>query len=412
MSEDTYTKTSTLDREISLLELIAIGIGSIIGSGIFILFASILQKSQKSTFLALAIAALPNIATALAYAELAGMYTRNDMEFNSIKDAFNDNVATISIYILLIFMVFNAATVILFTGHLLNMDDAKFHVGLLILLVLSFVNFLGITLSKSITNIVGVIEVTLLVTISLIASHLWKPVLFSSLPSTYQSQQFWLASFLGLFLYSGYDAVVKLTEETVNPQNNVPLGMIGTILITTCIYLLLSITATSLPNFKTIASSTTPITEMYKYIFNTRFGLPVTIIGIIIVINTFFISVISLSRFSYSLSAERKLPSFIGEINERFRTPHNAIISVFVVLAAALLVDSGETCAKFANVFFLIFMILIMTSVIILRMKNPDKKRSFIIPVNIMNVPVPLVLGICLCLFYLYIAFTHSFSKL
>jgi APA family basic amino acid/polyamine antiporter len=411
MSGSENEGSAHLQREISLPELTAIGVGSVIGSGIFILFSTILKKGKTSTVLALALAAIPNITTALAYAELAGMYNTNDLEYDSIRDAFNDKLATISTYILLVFMVFNAATVVLFTSHLFNMQNAKFYIGLGILFILSLVNFMGISLSKSITNTVGFVEVTLLLIVSLCAVNMWNPKMITKIPSKPEYNTFWIASFLGLFLFSGYDSVVKLSEETKNPSVNVPWGMMYTILSVTGVYLLLALTATSMSKIKDIYTSALPVTEIYKRVFRTSTGWPLTIIGIAIVLNTFFISIISLSRFSYSLSKENKLPSFLNVINDRFKTPHNAILAVFIVLAVALLIDNGEKSATFANIFFLIFMILIMKTVIVLRLKNSEKPRSFIIPFNICNIPVVLVLGIIMCIFYLYIAIT-CFSQL
>jgi APA family basic amino acid/polyamine antiporter len=240
---------------------------------------------------------------------------------------------------------------------------------------------------------------------------MWNPKMITKIPSKPEYNTFWIASFLGLFLFSGYDSVVKLSEETKNPSVNVPWGMMYTILSVTGVYLLLALTATSMSKIKDIYTSALPVTEIYKRVFRTSTGWPLTIIGIAIVLNTFFISIISLSRFSYSLSKENKLPSFLNVINDRFKTPHNAILAVFIVLAVALLIDNGEKSATFANIFFLIFMILIMKTVIVLRLKNSEKPRSFIIPFNICNIPVVLVLGIIMCIFYLYIAIT-CFSQL
>ena len=259
---------ATLKKDLNVFDLICIGVGGVIGSGIFVLLASILQRSGKYTFLALLLAAIPNIITALSYAELATMYKNNSMEYDSIRDAFGDTIASISVYILIAFVVFNAGTVLLFAGKIMNLGDYKFTISLCILIVLALLNFYGIKVSKGITNTVGVLEVTALLLISLLTISMWQLRDMVSIPINEQSTMpFFVASFFGLFLYNGYDGVVKMTEETFQPEEKIPKGMVGTIIVVTLIYLSLAVTATSLPNMEAVANSPSPISEMYTYIF-------------------------------------------------------------------------------------------------------------------------------------------------
>lgn len=399
------TKTGVaLKRELTPKDLVLLGIGSIIGSGIFILFASILGRAQRHTFWVFLIAAIPNILTAMAYAELASMYQSNDLEYECIRDSFNTSIATISTYILLGFIIFNTATVLIFAGHIMNFKNMSFYICLLILFILSFVNYLGISVSKGITNTVGVVEVTLLIMIALVAMPIIQgEKTFSPPPFSLGSTSFWTASFLSLFLYSGYDAVVKMSEESIDPAKSIPVGVIGSCLAVTIIYLGLAAAATSSKNIKAIYNTNSPITELFKQYVSDRYSFIVTIIGIVIVLNTFFISIISLSRFCYSLSAEGRLPKVMSALNQEFQTPHNAVIAVFLVIAVVLLLLSGERSAMFANMFFLAFMTLLMGAVIILRFKRPEAKRTFMVPFAVKRVPVLMVLGIVMCIFYLYV---------
>jgi APA family basic amino acid/polyamine antiporter len=402
-----------LQKELNVFDLICIGVGGVIGSGIFVLFASILKRSGNYAFLALLLAAIPNIITALSYAELSTMYKSNGMEYDSIRDAFGDTIASISVYILIAFIVFNAGTVLLFAGKVMHLTDYHFIISLVILIILALLNYYGIKVSKSVTTTVGIIEITALLLISLLTISLWQLKTMSLFPSTLISTKqsspalmsFFIASFLGLFLYNGYDGVVKMTEETFQPEDKIPKGMIGTIIVVTIIYLSLAVTATSLPIKNKIQNSPTPISEIYKYIFKSETaGTIITLIGIIIIINTVFVSCISLSRFGYSLSKEDKLPKFLSDINDRFKTPHNAVLAVFVLIALVLLIENGEKSAMFANIFFLLFMVLIMSSVIILRYKKPDAIRKYKVPLNIGNIPVLPLIGVIICAFYLYVA--------
>lgn len=389
-----------LNKTLEQYELTAIGIGSVIGCGIFFLFRNIMKRAGPLTALAFLIAAIPNIIAALSYAELSGMYDSNAVEYDCLKDAFNEKVATASIYFLILFIIFNASTIILFCSHILKLDQLKYYFCILVLLILSVINYLGIDLSKNITNTVVIIEFVILFAVILFGMIYWKyDNTFIFIDGTMSVQSFWIAAFLAIFLYTGYDTVVKMTEETKDSKKNVPRAMIWTITIVTVIYLLIAFTAICLPNYKSISNSLTPISKMFEIILGSGSYLKVIyIISVFIVINAFFISVISLSRLLYGLSKEDKLPKKLSEVNEVYHTPHNAIIITFILIALALLIDNPEWAATFANIFFLIFLLMIFLAVIILRIKQPDRERSFIIPFNVFNIPILVVFGIIISL--------------
>lgn len=390
-----------LRKKLTLSDLVMIGVGNIIGSGIFILFAYILSRAKQHIFWAFLLAAIPNILCALAYAELTSIYQQNDTEYNAIKDTLGYHTAKITIYFLLFFIIFNASTILLFAGHLIDAKHAKIILCLL-LIFLSYINYLGISLSKMITNTVGIVEIIALLLIPLLCIPYLKVSNISTLPPM-TNNSFLFASFMSLFLYSGYDTIVKLTEESIDSKHDVPIAIIISVLLATLIYLLLGLAASSSNNMQDIYNSNTPITQIFRQFISKDYSISITILGIIIIVNTLFISLISLSRFMYSLSQEGILPSYLQEINKDFHTPHNAIITVFLIMTAIILLLSGEKCAMFTNIFFLLFSICLMASVIILRIYKPDIERPFRVPFNIQNIPIPMCFGIIIAMSYLCI---------
>jgi amino acid transporter len=403
-----------LVKALGFYDLTAIGIGSIIGCGIFFLFSNILQRAGPLTALAFVFAAVPNIIASLSYAELASMYDSNAVEYECLKDSFNETVASVSIYVLLAFLVFNSTTIILFASHILNLQHIKFYFCLVVLFVLSIVNYFGIDVSKKITNTMGFIELAILLIVIIFGARYWHhdPSFFAfNTNKTVKPQTFWVASFLAIFLYTGYDAVVKLSEETKDSKKNVPKSVICTVLITASLYILIAFTAICLPRFRDIASSVMPIGQMFEQIFGPGSYIKIVyLIGLFIVLNTFFVCIISLSRFLYGLSKEKKLPHVLSDVNDHYNTPHNAILVVFVLVALSVMIDNGEWAASFANIFYLIFLVMLSMAVIILRLKQPDRERPFKIPMNVGNVPIPVVCGIFIYIGYLVLVMcsTHK----
>lgn len=395
-------------------DLTAIGVGSVIGCGIFFLFTNILKRAGPLTALAFLFAALPNIAAALSYAELSSMYKSNAVEYESLKDAFNEKVAQVAVYILIAFLIFNATTIIIFASHILHLTpNLKFYFCLAITFALTIINYLGIHLTQKIANTVIIIQFTILGILILFGARFWKlnPAMIKLPPQKSTTFiTFWIASFLAIFLYTGYDTIVKLTEESKDPEHNVPKAMMTTIFTTTIIYILIAFTAMCLPILPEISKSVMPIQTMYKYIIGSHNASYLKIIyfaGIIIVLNAFFVCMVSFSRFLYGLAKDNKLPHILSQVNNRFNTPHNAILTTFILISVALLVGNGEHTAAFSNLFFLVFLIILCASVVILRHKKPDHIRPFKIPMSISNIPLPLIFGIIISIAYIIIAITN-----
>jgi APA family basic amino acid/polyamine antiporter len=276
------------------------------------------------------------------------------------------------------------------------------------------VNYFGISTTVKITNTMSVVELTILAIVIVFGATYWKcdPIFFKMSHLTkHQHHSFWVASFLAIFLYTGYDSVVKLTEETKDSTKTVPKALITTIVMTTTLYVLLALTAICMPNISKVAKSAMPISEIVRVLFGDGAHIKIVyLIGLFIVLNTSFVCLVSLSRFVYGLSKEYKLPQALSYVNERYKTPHNAIIAVFVLISLALLVDNGEWTATFANVFFLVFLILLNLAVVILRIREPERERPFKIPFSIGKIPVLSIVGIISCVSYVMLAFcsTHK----
>lgn len=393
-----------LTKTLNKLDLVAIGIGNIIGSGIFILFGNILRKSHQYSVLAFILAALPNIILAMSYSEIASMYQSNAMEYESIKDAFGETVASLSSYILLAFLVFNTATVLVFGGNILHIPNLKFYLCLLLLFILSFINFLGIDITKKITNAIAVIELVFLTAIIVFGMKYWNTRHIALTPPTKANDisVFLVASFLAMFLYTGYDTVVKMTEETKNAEVNVPFATVASVVVTTIIYILLCITAVSLPQYSKVISHVSPLTVMATQILHIpqNYACVITAFALLLVLNTFFISIVTLSRFVFSLSRDEKLPSFLSYINPTFKTPSNAIITVFLVIGFVLLIESGEKAAALALIFCMLFSALINAAVLVLK-KKKQVHRTFTTPTILP------ILGIISSLAYIAVCFYY-----
>jgi len=375
-------------KELSVTDLTLLGVGNIVGSGIFVLFSTILNYSRKDVLWAVLFACIPNIIAAFAYAELSSLYDKNELEYLCVKEAFNDDIASFSTYIMLSFMFLNAATVLLFAARMIG---GKHTSVFLLAFIVCFLNLLGVSLTQKITTSIGVLEIALFVVIFIFASRNLKNPEIANITT----HHFWIASFMSMFLYFGYDTIVKLSEES---KGNVSLALILSVLISAGIYITLAWAASSSPDFESLAHSHMPITKLWGQFVNHDTKHMINLVSFLIVFNLLFITMLSVSRYVYGLAGS-KLPLKLKEINNRFHTPHNAIIFMFLVVVLISSLIHVEAGIVLSNIVYLVFMILIMACTIILKRIRIEKRY--------MNVPTPvLCIGISLCIVYICIGFS------
>ena len=376
-------------KELSVTDLTLLGVGNIIGSGIFILFSTILNYSRKDVFWAVLFACIPNLIAALAYAELSSLYNKNELEYLCVKEAFNDDVASFSTYVMLAFMFLNAATVLLFVSRMIGGKNATV---VLLAFLICVLNLLGVSLTHKITNTIGVVEIVLFATLFLFAFKDLKVPEMANI----KHQNFWIASFMSMFLYFGYDTIVKLSEES---KENVSLALVLSVTISAAIYISLAWVASSSPNFEELAHSHTPITRLWRQFVHKDSKHMINLVSFFIVFNLLFITMLSVSRYVYGLAGS-KLPIKLKEVNMKFHTPHNAIAIMFVVVVLIAILLHVEAGIVLSNVVYLIFMILIMVCTIILKKKRIEH-RHITVPTYV------LCFGVGLCIVYIFIGFSY-----
>jgi APA family basic amino acid/polyamine antiporter len=389
---------AALKRSLSFAEIVIMAIGNIIGAGVFLLLGSIIRYGSKSIVPIFLVATIFNIIAGLSYAELGAMYKSNSVEYDAIKDAFGPATAQIAVISLMFFLVVTINSLaLMFGSYITDNTNWQFILSLVLILILSIISFFGIELSKLISNLFGGIKLATLVTIVTVGVFYIK---FSSLKSPLENVAFTplvYTSFLAIFLYNGYDAIVKMSEEMKDPEKDIPRSILTSIFICSLIYILISMIAISL-NIKSIR----PIDEIARTLFHHPIvGWAIYCIGIVTIFNTSFISTLALSRFIYGLSKQGFVPSVFSRVNENFQTPHNSILLVFMIVSAMLLVGNFETSVIINNACLMLYLLFMYLTIIVLRKKFSDKKRPFRVPFNVNDIPIPIVLGLLFIIGYI-----------
>jgi APA family basic amino acid/polyamine antiporter len=196
------------------------------------------------------------------------------------------------------------------------------------------------------------------------------------------------------FAYIGFDAVSTTAEEARNPTRDMPIGIIGSLIICTIIYAFIAAIFTGLIPYsalvKTLSSEQAePLTLAMKYVRMPGWMVGVVALGSVIA-HTAVLLVFQLGqpRIFFSMSRDGLLPSWMAKVHPRFKTPHVATIITGVGVGVTAMFTSLDEMVDLTNIGTLFAFILVCMGIMILRIKDPDRARPFRVPGGTFLVPI------------------------
>jgi APA family basic amino acid/polyamine antiporter len=211
------------------------------------------------------------------------------------------------------------------------------------------------------------------------------------------------------FAYIGFDAVSTVAEETKNPQRNLPIGIIASLIICTLFYAVVAAVFTGLISYtdlkaKLATEQAEPLTMALQHVgqqFNTDLGWAVGIVAFgSVIAHTAVLLVFQLGqpRIFYSMARDGLLPPVFAKVHPKFRTPHVSTILTGVFVAVFAAVASIDEMVDLTNIGTLFAFILVCAGIIVLRVKDPSRPRPFRVPGGL-TIPI---LGIISCIYLIY----------
>lgn len=391
-----------LKRELGLFEVTLSGVGIILGAGIYALIGKAAGMAGNSVWLAFVMAALIAVFTGLSYAELSSIFPRASAEYEYTSRAFGRKLAFVVGWLIIFSGVIGAATVALgFGGYFLALTGFPvLPSALLLLLVLSIVLLWGIKISAWFAIVFTLIETAgLLMVIYIGLPHLGS-VDYFEMP--YGFSGVFEAAALIFFAYMGFEEMVKLSEETREPERNVPLALILALAVTIILYMLVAVSVVSVVSWETLAASQAPFSEVAAEALGSDAFVVISAIALFATANTVLLMLLAASRIAYGMAESSSMPALLARVHPKRRTPWVAIL--VVMLLSMVFVFSGDIAfAASANDFILFAtFVVINASLIYLRHKDPDRPRPFRVPLRVGWVPVLPVLGILSCIFLIF----------
>ena len=390
-----------LRRELGLFEATFYGVSIILGAGIFALIGKAAALAGPSLWVSFLISAFVAVFTGLSYAELSAMYPKAGAEFVYVKKAYGSDFWAFLIGWLLIFaLVSGVATVSLtFSGYflgLLKFDLPQVLISALFIIFLSLVNFYGIKESSRLNILFTSMVIVGLV--SIIFLGFTKPLNFSQYFKAPSLEGVFSAATLVFFAYLGFENIAHISEETKNPSKIVPLALLLSIIITTFLYILVSISVINLASWQELAASKTPLALAASKVLGDKAFILISIFALFATTGTSLGLLVSSSRLVYGMARENSLPKILARVHSKRKTPYFAILITTLLSLLFLLTGGVARIASITSLCALISFCAVNLSLIHLRFMKPELKRPFKTPLNIGKFPLTAFFGAVSCL--------------
>ncbi len=360
-----------LERSLNLTSVIAISIGGMLGSGIFVLPGLAAAKTGSSVWLAYLLAALFILPAALSKSELATAMPSSGGTYVYIERAFGPILGTISgIGLWLSLLLKSSFALVGFSAYLtvLISLDANFtkYIALFFLLLIMLLNIYGVKKVGKVQIIIVSISVIGLIVLLVFGLPNVNPAL---LDPVFTRGNIGLMSTVA-FVYISYAGVTKVAAiagEIKNPSKNLPLAMMLSLLIMTILYVAIAFTLVGNIPLSDLATDIKPIYSIAHLLGGKYIGYIAAVIGIITLVSMANSGVLASSRFPFAMARDKLFPDFMSRIHPEKLTPVVTIAMTCLMMALTILFLDVEKIAKLASAFMVMSFILVNACVIILR---------------------------------------------
>lgn len=390
-----------LRRELGLFEVTVSGVGIILGAGVYALIGQATGLAGNSVWLAFAIAALLAAFSGLSYAELSSMFPRAGAEYEYVSSAFNRRLAFVIGWLIILSGVLSAATVALgFAGYFTSLTGSPLlFSAITLVLIITGILLYGIKETAWAAIIATMIEVAGLLVIIVLGIPRLGSVNYFEMPAGFSG--LFAASALIFFAYQGFEAMVKFSDETREPERIVPKALLLALCISTVLYILVALCAVSIVPWEQVAGSDAPFTNIVASSLGRSGVIVIALIALFATANTALMSMYASSRILYGMAGSPFLPASVTRVHARRRTPHIAILITAVLSLIFLFTGDIAFVAKLTNFTLFVTFIVINAAVIVLRIHAPEAPRPFRIPGAIRGIPPIPVAGLVFSIFLL-----------
>src|SRR6476659_7388392 len=438
MAESQDVGEHCLKRSLGPVNLVMLGIGAIIGAGLFVrTAAAIADRAGPSVVLAFIVAGMGCAFAGLCYAEFSSMIPVAGSAYTYSYATMGELVAWIIGWDLILEYAVGAATVAIAWSEYANrvLDWFGLRVpyqwahspfehdinsgvhgimnvpAVFILLLLTLLLIRGTKESAFVNGIIVILKVSIVLLVIGIGWRYINPANHTPLipaATTYTTPEGITPNYAGImgilgaagvvfFAYIGFDAVSTAAQEAKNPGRDMPIGILGSLVVCTVLYVLFSYVLSgvaTVEDFRSTGREASVAFAISKYMTGYEWlSRAVTVAILFGFSSVILVMLLGQSRVFYSMSKDGLVPSVFSDVHPKYRTPYksNVIFFVFTALFAAFV--PGDIVGEMTSIGTLFAFILVCIGVWIMRNRRPDLKRGFRVPA----LPVVAILGVVVC---------------
>ncbi|WP_207532200.1 amino acid permease [Desertivirga arenae] len=437
--EDVSDHGKGLKRTLTAGSLVALGIGAIIGAGLFVrTAAAAAQNAGPSVTIGFIVAALGCALAGLCYAELSSSIPIAGSAYTYSYATMGELVAWVIGWDLILEYAVGAATVgIAWSEYLNNLLVNVLHVppipyelshspfeksldgvhgminipALLIVTALTLLLIKGTQESAFVNGLIVIAKVSIVILIIIIGWGFINPAnhaVYIPEPSTYTDHQGISHNFGGImgilgaagvvfFAFIGFDAVSTAAQEAKNPKKDMPIGILGSLVVCTILYILFAHVLTGVAtteDFRTTGKEASVAFVINKYMTGYNWLAQLVTVAILAGFSSvILVMLLGQSRVFYSMSRDGLLPKVFSDLHPKYQTPYKANLFILILVGLFAAFVPGDIVGDMTSIGTLFAFMLVCVAVIVLRRTDPDLPRQFKTPL----VPFIPILGVVVC---------------
>jgi APA family basic amino acid/polyamine antiporter len=438
LAESQQSGESTLKRTLGPWSLVALGIGAIIGAGLFVrTAAAIADRAGPSVTLAFIVAGIGCAFAGLCYAEFASMIPVAGSAYTYSYATMGEFVAWVIGWDLVLEYAVGAATVAIAWSEYLNRvlewfglripyqwSHSPFEMmpgndvrgimnipAVIILFLLSMLLIRGTRESALVNSLIVVVKVSIVLMVIAVGWGYINPANHVPLipeATTYVTPQGVAHNYGGImgilgaagvvfFAYIGFDAVSTAAQEAKNPKRDMPIGILGSLAVCTVLYVLFSYVLSgvaSVEDFRSTGREASVAFAISKYMAGYEWlSRAVTVAILAGFSSVILVMLLGQSRVFYSMSRDGLVPRVFSEVHPRYRTPYKSNLLFFVFTAVFGAFIPGDIVGEMTSIGTLFAFMVVCAGVWIMRHRRPDIERGFKVPA----LPLVAIAGIFTC---------------
>ncbi len=440
------SSSSGLKKTLSAFDLIILGIGAVVGTGIFTIVGVAAQggidgvAAGPALVVSMIVAAIACFFSALCYSEFASMIPTAGSSYSYTYATMGEFAAWMVGWILMLeYAIGNIAVASAWTGYLFHflkgfpflpdwllnppiwlVNDYRSAIkicqqqgldphtqipylfdtipvainvpAIIIVLLISIILVKGIRESTRWASVMVAINMSVIATFIIAGMFYVKPENWTPFaPNGFEGV--FMGAFIIFFAYIGFDAISTTAEETKNPQRDLPIGIIGTLVACTILYVIVALVLTGMVPYQNIDFQA-PLAHAMRLVGKDWIAFIISIGALAGLTSVLLIYQLGTTRILFTMSRDKFLPRSLQKLHDKFQTPHILTwVTAAVVIIGALFMDI-EISADLCNYGTFTSFIIVCIGILILRKKEPNRPRPFKVPL----VPLTPIIGIVCCL--------------